>query len=188
MKIYLIDFGRVSNVNQPIPDSFLNTEEKRLINQQKETYIQSISSVIDKYSFIYTICNYISDLEKKLTQKNDRESKKNNTYQMDWIENFFSLPEKDKQSICSIIFDLLMSDIIRINHEDPRVTSLVRDGSIINFDLSKPVIAYYLAISPPLRHKGGKKMKKMKKSRKTKRHKKMKKRRKTIKYKKSNKY
>jgi hypothetical protein len=172
MKIYLIDFGKITNINEAGSDNFFNAEEKRLIKEQQEKYKQRIHSDKDKAQLVYSICNYISNLEKNFTQKINRESKKNNTYQMDWIENFFSLLETDKQTICSIIFDLLVSDIVRINHEEPRVTALVRDGSIINFDLSKPVLAYYVPIFPPLRHKGGKKMKK---SRKTKRHKKMKK-------------
>lgn len=191
MNVYLIDFGRVSSINEPRADHFLNEEDKRVIFHQKETYIQSIRSVIDKYGFIYTICTYISDLEKTLTQKNSRASKKNDTYQMDWIKDFFSLPEENKNKICSDIFDLLMSDIIRINHLDPRVTSLVMDGSIMYFDLSKPVFAYYVHISPPLRHKGGKKIKILKKIKKTKRYKKFKKHRKTRRYKtskRSNKY
>lgn len=191
MNVYLIDFGRVSNINEPRADHFLNEEDKRVIFHQKETYIQSIRSVVDKYGFIYTICTYISDLEKKLTQKISRDSKKNDTYQMDWIKDFFSLPEENKNKICSTIFDLLMSDIIRIDHLDPRVTSLVMDGSIMYFDLSKPVFAYYVHIFPPLRHKGGKKIKNLKKFKKTKRDKKFKKYRKTRRYKiskRSNKY
>jgi hypothetical protein len=190
MKIYLIDFGKITNINEAGSDNFFNAEEKRLIKEQQEKYKQRIhfDKDKDKAQLVYSICTYISNLEKNFTQKINRESKKNNTYQMDWIENFFSLLETDKQTICSDVFELLMSDIIRIDDVDPDVTSRVRDGSIITFDLSKPVVDYYVSISPPLIHKGGKKMKKHKKSRKTKRHKKMKKHRKTIKYKKSNKY
>ena len=104
---------------------------------------------------------------------------------MDWIEAFFSLPEIDKQSICVAIFEQLRFDFRRINDVNPDVTARVRDGSIINFDLSKPVRDYYVTFPPLPRHEGGKKMKKTRKMEKTR---KMKNRRKTIRYKKSNKY
>lgn len=185
MKVYLIDFGKVSSINEPRPDIFLNAKKKLIIKAKQEKYKQNINFDIDKAQFVYTICRYISKLEKKFTQKKDTNSQKNNTYQMDWIEAFFSLPRIDKQKICVAVFEKLRLDFRRINDVEPNdvepsVTGLVRDGSIINFDLSKPLLDYYVPISPPLRREGGKKMKK---TRKIKIHKKMKKSRKTRRYK-----
>jgi len=162
---YLIDFGRVSNINDSSADSYLNKKEKIDVNKNKQKYYTEFDKYMSqigidraskytgktveqlKFELIFSMCNYISQMEKFVTQRRHSQALLKGIYQMQWIENIINPHNPNLFEICVQIFDLLLANYldIKIQTSQATIDRYIKTGKI--FDLSKSFDDYYYIFS-----------------------------------------
>ncbi len=135
----LIDFGRASNINDNIDDTYFNTTEKNKLKRKKDTFFNELFSMANheaaKCHYILEVLDYIANLDNKINQQIFRYST-SSAYQMDWYENYKTLVNHDN-SICIETFDKLYAITATEGSRIARRT--LEQASILNFeDAARP--------------------------------------------------
>ena len=121
----------------------LERQKKRnYTNLQEEQEKQEQQQKEKKSTFMETVCKDLTDLDKRINgERINGEYKDNGSYQMSWMEQIYSSPDKHEIFLCA--YEKLkrdyLTDIVSITKNT--INSYIKDGKFI--DLSRPKHTYY---------------------------------------------
>lgn len=166
-KSFLIDFGRASNIRKSIngvhiADSYLDVKTKTELydyaKKCKDTFISMTGPLKrqtkrnytnlqeeeqqDKILFMENICRTLTGLDSFINgERIQGDYKEKGNYQMSWMEQIYSSPDKDEIFLCA--YEKLKRDYLTDSVTITAITikQYITDGKLIN--LSKKPDSYY---------------------------------------------
>jgi hypothetical protein len=164
---FLIDFGRASNIKKPtdsdhIPDSYLDAETKSELYGYAEKCKQSFFDITgpvkrerkrnytnlqeeqqkQKSIFMENICRTLTGLDRFINgERIQGDYKDKGYYQMNWMEQIYSSPDKDEIFLCA--YEKLKSDYLtdKVEITIDTIKLYIRRGRLI--DLAGNPDSYY---------------------------------------------
>ena len=117
--------------------NYTNLQEEQQKQEQQEQQQKE-----KKSTFMETVCRSLTDLDKRINgERINGEYKDNGYYQMSWMEQIYSSPDKHEIFLCA--YEKLkrdyLTDIVSITKNT--INAYIKDGKLI--DLSRPKHTYY---------------------------------------------